>query len=66
MTEEEAVVLRVPDDALDFGPDQIMHYGRVPFTGVAFEDNRTGRTEMQYRNGLQHGLTKAWWPSGNL
>jgi hypothetical protein len=59
-------VLRVPDDDLDFGPDQVMHYHGVPFTGISFEDDKGGRAELQYRNGLQDGMAREWWPSGQL
>lgn len=60
------MVLRVPDDDLDFGPDQVMHYQGVPFTGIAFEDDETGLSELEYRDGVQDGFTRQWWPSGLL
>ena len=58
---------RVPDAELDFGPDQVMWHDGERFTGVAFEDRTDlGLSEITYRDGLQEGWARDWYPSGAL
>jgi hypothetical protein len=60
------MVQRVPDDDLDFGPDQVMIYEGTPFTGTAIDDDETTHSEMEYMHGLRHGVTREWRSSGFL
>lgn len=57
----------VPDSALDYGPDLIVTLDGVAFTGIAYEDSPAhGRSELSYREGLQDGPARDWYPSGVL
>jgi hypothetical protein len=59
---------RVHFDDLDIGQDQLMVWKGQPFTGVAVEFYADGKpcSEVAHVNGLIHGLSRAWYPSGNL
>ncbi|MFE6507832.1 toxin-antitoxin system YwqK family antitoxin [Nocardioides sp. NPDC057767] len=57
----------VPDSELDFDEDLVFTDGGKPFTGVAFEESAIrGRSEVTYRDGLQDGPARDWYPSGVL
>lgn len=58
---------RVPDSELDYDGELFYTYKGVPFTGVAYEDV-PGKwlSEVSYRNGLQDGAGRDWYPSGAL
>lgn len=54
----------VPDSELEYDSDLIFtHEGEI-FTGVGFEETpETGRQEISYRDGMQDGWTREWYPS---
>jgi antitoxin component YwqK of YwqJK toxin-antitoxin module len=58
---------RIPDDELDFDENlNYFHNGEL-FTGVGYSDiPGGGLSEISYRNGLQHGAARDWYPSGML
>jgi len=58
--------MRVPDDDLDYGPDLVFTYKRVPFSGISYEKGSSGLTELEYRDGLQHGRSAEWDDAGVL
>ena len=59
--------LRVEDSELDYGPDLIFTYQGQLFTGIAYEDV-PGKwlSEVCYRDGMQDGPAREWYPSGAL
>jgi hypothetical protein len=57
----------VRDSELDFDSDLVSTLDGKPFTGVAYEESPVlGRSEISYREGMQHGLARDWYPSGVL
>lgn len=62
----DAKSIRIPDDNLDYGPDLIFTYRGVPFTGVSYEERGSGLTELEYKDGLQHGRSAEWDGAGIL
>lgn len=59
-------VKRVPDVELEYDEDLVYYYEGEPFTGVAFSDDSTGRSEVQLVNGLQDGPARDWCENGAL
>src|SRR5262249_24558098 len=59
---------RINVDELDFTDDYCYEYLGKPFTGIAYEVSPQGRTvcEMEFKDGMQHGLTKQWYSAGQL
>lgn len=57
---------RVPMDVLD--EDDIARLNGQPFTGTAFElaDGARRASELEYRDGLQHGFARDWYPDGRI
>ncbi|MET4159340.1 hypothetical protein [Agromyces sp. PvR057] len=57
----------VSDAELDYDSDLVCTFGGAPFTGTAFEESPSlGRSEISYRDGLQDGLARDWYPTGML
>lgn len=57
----------VPDSELDYDSDLVCTLDGVPFTGTAFEESPAlGRSEITYRDGIQEGPARDWYPSGVL
>jgi antitoxin component YwqK of YwqJK toxin-antitoxin module len=64
---EEGSVKRVPDSELDYDADLTYTHGGVLFTGIAYEEIPGGGiSEVSYRNGMQDGVSRDWYPSGAL
>jgi hypothetical protein len=60
-------LVRLPDAALDFDSNLVSSVDGLPFTGVGYEDVPSrGLSEVTYRNGLQDGPARDWYPSGAL
>jgi antitoxin component YwqK of YwqJK toxin-antitoxin module len=58
-------MLRVEDSELDISYDMIVRWKGNPFTGVSYEQGPgAALTEIEYKNGIQHGITKEWSSSG--
>lgn len=58
---------RVPDDQLDYNEDLIYFYLGERFTGIGFDDvPGFGLSEISYRDGMQEGPARDWYPSGQL
>jgi antitoxin component YwqK of YwqJK toxin-antitoxin module len=58
---------RVPDDQLDFDEELIYFYKGERFTGIGYADvPKHGLSEISYRDGLQDGPARDWYPSGRL
>lgn len=57
----------VPDEELDFDEDLVFSHDGELFTGVAYEDSAAiGRSEVSYRDGMQEGPARDWYPTGVL
>lgn len=57
----------MPDKALDFDSDLTFALNGAPFTGIAYEESPSlGLSEIEYRDGVQEGVARDWWPSGVL
>lgn len=59
--------LRVKAEELDYASELFYTYKGMPFTGVTYEDE-PGKwlSEVSYRDGLQDGVARDWYPSGGL
>ena len=64
---DAAAPLRVEHSDLDYDSDLIFTYQGQLFTGVAYEDV-PGKwlSEVSYRDGMQEGPARDWYPSGVL
>lgn len=59
-------MLRVKDEDLDYSDDQVCIFQDKPFSGVSYEmDGDFLIGETTYLNGLRHGLSASWYPSGS-
>jgi antitoxin component YwqK of YwqJK toxin-antitoxin module len=57
--------LVVRDSELDYDSDLVFTLDGKAFTGVAYEESaELGRSEICYRDGLQEGVARDWYPSG--
>lgn len=57
----------VSDSDLEFDSDLIFRYRGELFTGVSYEQRpNLGRSEIAYRNGMQEGYARDWYPSNML
>ncbi|MCB7135693.1 toxin-antitoxin system YwqK family antitoxin [Cellulosimicrobium marinum] len=57
----------VPDAELDFDSNLVFTLDGALFTGTAFEETPDlGRSEVVYRDGIQEGPARDWYPSGVL
>ncbi|MCG9768450.1 hypothetical protein L1D59_07490 [Pseudoalteromonas piscicida] len=58
---------KINDDLLDVSDQMVYLYDGKPFTGVGVEES-DGRliSETHYLDGMQHGTSKEWFPSGAL
>lgn len=66
-TEDEAGVIRVPDSRLYYDEELIYLLDGEPFTGVGYEYTQEhGKSEISYRNGMQDGPSRDWYPTGRL
>ncbi|MEV6414219.1 hypothetical protein [Kribbella sp. NPDC051718] len=55
----------VRDSELEFDSDLVFTLDGEAFTGIAYEESaELGRSEIAYRDGLQEGLARDWYPSG--
>ncbi|WP_322756558.1 hypothetical protein [Frankia sp. Cas3] len=64
---DESGVARVEDSELDFDEDLIYTYRGVLFTGIGYEEvSGHGLSEISYRQGMQAGPARDWYPSGVL
>ena len=61
---------RVPIDQIEKDEDYLVYkiWEFARFTGVAFETSSTGTViyEVEYLNGIQEGMERTWYPSGQL
>lgn len=59
--------LRVPDGQLDYDEELIYWLRGEKFTGIGYEEiPGRGVSEISYRDGLQDGPARDWYPSGVL
>lgn len=57
----------VPDSDLDYDSDLVCTLDGAAFTGIAYEESPSlGRSEITYRDGVQEGLARDWYPTGTL
>jgi len=57
----------VRDSELDYDSDLVCTLDGKAFTGIAYEESPVlGRSEVSYREGVQEGLARDWYPSGVL
>ncbi|MBO0803350.1 MAG: hypothetical protein J2P25_09810 [Nocardiopsaceae bacterium] len=64
---ENPIPLRVRDDEIDFDENLVYYFKGERFTGIGYEDvPGHGLSEISYRNGLQDGASRDWFPSGQL
>jgi antitoxin component YwqK of YwqJK toxin-antitoxin module len=60
-------ILRVPDDQLWYDEELRYYYQGQPFTGIGYDDSPgVGLSEIRYRDGLQDGWSRDWYPDGVL
>ena len=59
---------RVSGDDLEMGDDYVWRLDGKPFTGVAEDRFPDGglHGETEYTNGIQDGLSRTFWPDGQL
>jgi antitoxin component YwqK of YwqJK toxin-antitoxin module len=59
---------RVNADEIELTNDYVYLWDGRPFTGIAFEldDHENIVSEIEFRNGLQMGTTRAYYPKGRL
>jgi hypothetical protein len=59
-------MMRKPFEDLEEGVDQIARLDGVPFSGVAYAVDARGRvsSEIEFANGVQHGLARDYDASG--
>lgn len=59
---------RVSVQEIDFMDDYRYCYRGLPFSGTAFETDSNGRliAEMEFHDGMQHGKSGVFYPSGQL
>jgi antitoxin component YwqK of YwqJK toxin-antitoxin module len=57
----------VRDSELDYDSDLVCTLDGEAFTGTAFDESPDlGRSEVSYRQGIQEGPARDWYPSGVL
>lgn len=57
----------VPDSELDHDEELVYTHHRQRFTVIGFEDAPGGGvSEISYRDGMQDGVARDWYPSGAL
>ncbi|WP_136707797.1 hypothetical protein [Agromyces sp. H66] len=56
----------VKDSELDYDSDLVCTLDGVPFTGTAVEESVLGKSEITFKDGLQEGPARDWYPSGVL
>jgi antitoxin component YwqK of YwqJK toxin-antitoxin module len=58
---------RVLNDSLVYDEGTMLH-GGVPFTGIGYTLDANGavNSEIEYRNGLEWGLSRTWYLPGKL
>ena len=61
-------MINVNLDELDITDDLIHIWDGHPFTGTAYEYNDQGKliAEISFVDGIEHGITREWYPSGQL
>jgi MORN repeat variant len=58
---------RVPDSELDYDEELVYRWRGELFTGIGYDDTSpSGLSEVSYRDGLQDGPARDWYPSGAL
>lgn len=58
--------IRVHHNEVDYGPELIFTRNGELFTGFAFDEEPGGPYEIEYRNGLQHGVSRWWYPDRTI
>ena len=61
-------MIRVNVDLIEFTDDYVYLLNGQPFTGVGYETNDNGVviSEMEFQNGMQHGTTRGFYPTGRV
>jgi hypothetical protein len=58
---------RVPDSELDFDEELIYRHNGILFTGIGYDEMPgKGLSEVSYRDGMQDGVARDWYPSGKV
>ena len=59
---------RVNADEIELGDDYVYRMDDVPFTGVGFELDNSGRlvSEIEFENGVKSGFSREWDGNGCL
>jgi antitoxin component YwqK of YwqJK toxin-antitoxin module len=59
---------RVNTDVIEFTDDYVYLLNGQPFTGIGFETNDNGVviSEMEFQNGMKHGTTRGFYPTGRV
>ncbi len=59
--------MRINHDDLDYTDELIFEWQEKPFTGIAYElEDDTLQSEISYIDGVQQGITREWYLSGQL
>ncbi|QVL30218.1 hypothetical protein KIH39_15300 [Telmatocola sphagniphila] len=61
-------MIRVNTDLIEFTDDYVYLLDGKPFTGVGYETDDDGviRLEIEFQSGMQHGITREFYPTGQL
>lgn len=59
---------RVNVDAIEFADDYTYNLNGTLFTGIGYEADESGvlMSEMEFKNGIQHGVTRLYFSNGLL
>lgn len=58
-------MIRVEEDQVDVTDEMVYLYESKPFTGISYElDNDVLVSEISYKEGVLHGVSKSWYPCG--
>jgi hypothetical protein len=67
VSSDDAGLMRVPDDQLDYDEELFYTYHGLPFTGIGYERApRGGLSEISYQGGAQDGPSRDWYPNGRI
>lgn len=60
--------MRIDADEIELGDDYIWRWNDEPFTGTTEQRTVDGAVlhENEYRNGVQDGLARTYWPDGTV
>ena len=61
-------MIRVNTDLIEFTDDYVYLLDGQPFTGIGYEANDDGEiiSEMEFQDGMQHGVTKGYHLAGQV